>query len=195
MKNINILIALVILLIISSCNTLIHNTEITPYNKSLEDYLIGVVNDTSVVMVNSLDIVDSTIFSILDTVIYSMENCDNYDKRIKYLYGTSIRPTLYDDSIISYNIYCHDFISDILERPNIVGGFYYRNYFFIVFDPYKKAEESLIGFCKKNGCKLRVKPTKAYRFETYYDMIEFRKSQGSQYVITKKRLCGPLLLL
>ncbi len=195
MKIQNIATVAIVALTLIGCSIHRKHIGVESEYESFESYLLDVVNDTTFMYVNELDIVDDKLYPILDTAIHTIENCDTYDQRIKYLYATAISPKLNsEDSTLYYSLISHNSIRDVFELRNVLGIFYYRNYLFLVYNP-SKIEESLIDFCKINGCKLRVHlSNNFYRYNLYVDYLDFKKIDGD-YIITNKRLCGPQVLI
>jgi hypothetical protein len=165
-----------------------------PSYESLESYLLEIVNDTSVVYIPSLEIVDQKVYAVLDSVISSIENCDSYDKRIMYLYGAAIRPNFNEkDSGLYYELVHHRSIGYLLGIDDIYGGFYYKNHFFLVYNCFH-IDETKIDFCRKDGCQLRMHLSKSYRLDSYSDYLRFAKFKG-EYLIISNELCGPRIVI
>lgn len=68
-----------------SCGTQRKVAENNVYNKSYNQYLSLVINDTVFFEFTQFSIVDKSVFPILDSVISLSEKCQYLDPRVRYL--------------------------------------------------------------------------------------------------------------
>lgn len=198
------IIILCIIVFIFSCNSSGFIFKKRTKSNEFQEFLLQVLNDTTIYEIPALKIIDSKLYSILDTAISNTEKCEYFNDQIPYLHGFAINAKKESDTVIYsisslksiYNVIGQlmNFINDTEGSIN-VGVFYYKNYLFSVpLNP--SLEHSKIGFpfCIDTGCSYRISAPGLINERAYSSYINFVK-EGENYKITDNRICNSEILI
>lgn len=174
-------------------------------DKYFNEYVISVMNDTSMYELNSLQIIDKNIYPILDSVIIATENCEYFDARMKRFYGFRISSVMKDNGQLRYSIYAHQSIEKAIglhvnkvidiNKPTDIGVFYYKNYLFLVStNNYLIEKEIKFSFYKKSNCFYRIYAPNLYKEKIYSSYLDFKIEQ-KVYTVSDNKVCGEEILI
>lgn len=190
-------------LLVSSCNTQMKLT--LKNNEAFCNYLTTVVNDTVYYELPEYKIVENSIYPILDSAINSSERCRYFDSRVRFLNSFLIRKILKDGKeffSVMTNLSPAQalgvFALGVNERKefNDIGGFMYRNHFFVISSSILAEQNRVSGFpfAAKTGGVLKVRAPRFFDEKWYSSYISF-DLQNAIYKIEENQTCGNQILI